>query len=146
MQSTFLNATVLEEFVCQQLLFQLCANSYSVRTAFVNGYARKLEYIKTNQGVCLGFETNFQERTGEAVRVDNGDNTDTICTPNLYQELFLPIFGMKWAQLQFAMVRCEHCQRKGVVRLRRFQCLNGDMLSYVECRFRRGMFPEKFVG
>ena len=56
----FLNTTVLEEFVCQQF-FQLCANSYSVRTAFVNGYARKLEYIKTNQGACLGFETNFQE-------------------------------------------------------------------------------------
>ena len=97
-QSTFPIASVLEEFECQQLPFQLCTDSNSARTAFVNGYSRKLRYIKKNQRICLGFVSDSLERTGgEAVRVDSGDNTDDMHTRNLCQELLLPNFEMKWA-------------------------------------------------
>ena len=83
-QSTFPIAAVLEEFVCQQLPFQLCTDSNSARTAFVNGYSRKLRYIKKNQRICLGFVSDSLERTGgEAVRVDSGDNTADMHTKPL---------------------------------------------------------------
>ena len=78
------SAAVLEEVVCQQLPFQLCTDSNSARTAFVNGYSRKLRYIKKNQRICLGFVSDSLERTGgEAVRVDSGDNTADMHTKPL---------------------------------------------------------------
>ena len=88
-QSTFPIAAVLQEFVSQQLPSQLCTDSNSARTAFVNGYSRKLRYIKKNQRVCLGFVTDSLERTGgEAVRVDSGDNTADMHTKPLTRVAF----------------------------------------------------------
>ena len=60
--STFPIAAVFEEFVSQQLLFQLCTDSNSARTVFVNGYSRKFRYIKKNQRVCLGFVSDSLEK------------------------------------------------------------------------------------
>ena len=88
-QSTFPMAAVLEESVSQQLPFQLCTDSNSVRTAFVNGYSRKLRYIKKNQRVCLGFASDSLERTGgEAARADSGDNTADMHTKPLPRVAF----------------------------------------------------------
>jgi len=74
-QSILPIAAVLKEFVCQQFPFQLYSDSNSARTACVNGYCKKLKYIKKNQRICVGFVGGSLERTGgEAVRADSGDS------------------------------------------------------------------------
>ena len=64
-------------------------DSDNARSAFVNGYSRRLRYLRKYQRICLGFAHDSLEASGGKVeRVDTGENNSDLHTKPLARTLF----------------------------------------------------------